>query len=71
MNDDSDLTTKLEQAVKGNLQLRDASGCLYRVQSYDEKGAYISAPDSETHRISRSQLSTFRFIKPTTAYRRS
>jgi len=54
---------KLEKAAQGKLHLRDATGCLYQVESFDKNDVYITADESETYRISRSQLETFRFVK--------
>ena len=54
---------KLEKAVQGKLHLRDATGCLYQVESFNKNSVYITADESETYQISRSQLETFRFVK--------
>ncbi len=36
--------------------IRDSDGCIYRIESSDGEGAYISAPEGDTYRISMSQL---------------
>lgn len=36
--------------------VRDSDGCVFKIESVDEEGAYLSSAEGETFRISMSQL---------------
>lgn len=36
--------------------VKDSDGCVYKVENSDEHGAYLSAPETETFRVSMEDL---------------
>lgn len=36
--------------------VRDSDGCVYKIENSDKEGVYLSAPDTETFRVSMDKL---------------
>jgi hypothetical protein len=53
----------LEYCVKDELKLKDRSGMIFWVDSFDQNGMYVHSDEGDTHRISRARYHEFEPVK--------